>query len=113
MSGRAVVLTTCESEEQASRIARLLVERKSAACVNITGPIRSVYRWQGAVEEAGEYLLIVKTEQALSDDVRRTIEEAHSYEVPEVIVLPIVGGSERYLAWISESVIRQDPGPAR
>lgn len=112
-AGKSIVLTTCESEQQAQRIARLLVERELAACVNINGPIRSVYRWQGAIEESSEYLLVIKTEDRLTDEVRKAIEEAHSYELPEAVVLPIVGGSERYLDWIAASVKRPEAGPAR
>ena len=73
-AGKSIVLTTCESEQQAQRIARLLVERELAACVNINGPIRSVYRWQGAIEESSEYLLVIKTEDRLTDEVRKAID---------------------------------------
>ena len=100
MTGSIVILSTCGSEEEAARLARLLVERGLAACVNVAPGIRSFYRWEGRIESAGEWLLIVKSSHGLFDAVVRAIEEAHSYEVPEVIALPIVAGSAKYLDWL-------------
>ncbi len=98
------MLTTSGSEDEARKIARALVERRLAACVNLLGPMESVYRWKGEVETAGEWLLIIKTSAGAIERVRKTIKELHSYELPECIELPIEGGSAEYLQWIGESV---------
>ena len=105
MTDKRIVLTTAGSREEAEKIAHALVERRLAACVNIVGPIHSVYRWQGKVETAQEQLLIVKTTAALFDVLSKTILELHSYELPECIQLPIEGGSAEYLEWIEQSVV--------
>ncbi len=104
MTGKKLVLTTSGSQEEARKIARALVERRLAACVNLVGPMESVYRWKGKVETAGEWLLIIKTSAEAIERVRKTIKELHSYELPECIELPIEGGSAEYLQWIGESV---------
>ena len=98
------VLTTAGSEEEAGRIASLLVERKLAACVQVVGPIVSRYRWQDAVEEAREWQCLVKTTRAAYGAVEAAIREVHSYDEPEIIATPIVTGSADYLAWIKENV---------
>ena len=104
MSDKKIVLTTAGSQEEAEKIAQALVERRLAACVNIVGPIHSVYRWQGTVESADEHLLLIKTTAASFDAVARAIRELHSYELPECIELSIEGGSAEYLKWIEQSV---------
>ncbi len=104
MTDMRIVLTTATSREQARTIAQGLVERRLAACVNIVPKIESVYQWQGKVEEAEEFLLIVKTTEAALVRVQDAIREMHSYELPECIVLSIADGSESYLRWIGESV---------
>jgi periplasmic divalent cation tolerance protein len=104
MSNQKIVLTTAASREEAEKIAHALVERRLAACVNIVGPIHSVYRWQGKVETAAEELLLIKTTAAQFDAVARAIRELHSYELPECIQLPIESGSAEYLKWIEQSV---------
>jgi len=101
-----IVLTTTGTEAQARDIARELVERRLAACVNVIPGVCSFFRWEGRVCEEPERLLLVKTTEARLDEVRRAIAELHSYDVPEVVVLPIEGGSDAYLAWLSESVAR-------
>lgn len=105
MTDKIAVLVTCGSAPEARRIARALVERRLAACVNILrAPVESVYRWKGKVESAREVLLVIKTTRkrfaALEAEVRRL----HSYDVPEIIAVPVVRGSRKYLAWVSESV---------
>jgi periplasmic divalent cation tolerance protein len=105
MSDKKIVLTTAGTREEAGKIARALVERRLAACVNVIGPMQSVYRWKGAVEDAEEWLLLVKTTHAAVDQVRATIKELHSYELPECVVLPIEDGSREYLAWLEENVM--------
>ncbi len=96
------VVTTAEGQEDARRIADLLVEKRLAACVQIVGPVTSVYRWQGKVESAQEWQCLIKTRQDLLDDVSEAIREIHPYEVPEIIAVPIVAGSRDYLTWLEE-----------
>jgi periplasmic divalent cation tolerance protein len=98
------VLTTAGSEEEAEKIASLLVERRLAACVQVVGPVVSRYRWQGAVEGAREWQCLMKTTRAAYEAVEAAIREVHSYEEPEIIATPIVAGSAGYLAWIDENV---------
>jgi periplasmic divalent cation tolerance protein len=100
------VLTTAGSEEEAERIAAALVDRRLAACVQTIGPVASRYRWQGKVESAREWLCLAKTAAARYGEVEAAIRELHSYEEPEVVATPIVAGSEGYLDWIGESVVR-------
>ena len=104
MTDKKIILTTTGSREEAQKIARSLVERKLAACVNIVGPIESVYRWKGEVETSEEFLLIVKTTAAAYHRVRDLIRLLHSYELPECVQLSIEDGLPRYLEWIGESV---------
>jgi periplasmic divalent cation tolerance protein len=104
MTDKRIVLTTASSQEEAAKIAYALVERKLAACVNIVPKIASVYRWQGKVETAVEWLLIAKTTEGTFAAVREAIVELHSYEIPECICLTIEDGSPNYLQWIGESV---------
>jgi periplasmic divalent cation tolerance protein len=98
------VLTTAGSEEEAGRIASLLVERRLAACVQVVGPITSRYRWQGAVEEEREWQCLAKTTQAAYAAVEAVIREVHSYDEPEIIATSILAGSAGYLAWIDANV---------
>jgi len=104
MTDKIVVLTTCESEEEAERIARSLVEKRVAACVNILPKARSIYRWKGAMEDAQEFVLLIKTRRDVFDALRTELSKAHSYEVPEVMALPVVDGSESYLGWIDREL---------
>jgi periplasmic divalent cation tolerance protein len=106
MTGKVLVLTTAASQEEGRKIATTLVERELAACVNIVPRIQSVYRWQGKVESAEEFLLIIKTVKCCEDVVRSAIRELHSYELPECITLSIESGSVEYLKWIEESVVK-------
>lgn len=102
------MLTTVGSSEEAERIAAVLVERRLAACVQTLGPIRSRYRWQGAVEEAEEWQCLAKTEASRYDEVEAAIREQHSYEEPEIVAMPIVAGSAGYLDWLSAEVRASD-----
>jgi periplasmic divalent cation tolerance protein len=95
-----LVLTTCPDIELAQRMARTLVEERLAACVNILPPMQSVYRWRGQIESASEQLLVIKTRVDDYAAVQRRIQELHSYELPEIIAVPIVNGLPAYLAWI-------------
>jgi periplasmic divalent cation tolerance protein len=94
------VVTTVGSEADADRIARTLVEERLAACVQISAPIVSVYRWKGAVETSREWQCSAKTRLDLRDEVMATIQRLHSYELPEIVAIPILGGSEAYMAWL-------------
>ena len=98
-----VVLVTAPKEEEAAGIARALVEAKLAACVNIINNVRSIYSWQGNVEDDSELLMIIKTRKSLFDELSAKVRELHSYDVPEIIALPITAGSEEYLKWLNES----------
>jgi periplasmic divalent cation tolerance protein len=104
MTDKRIVLTTAGSEEEARKIARALVERNLAACVNIVPQIVSIYRWQGTIEEAREWLLLVKTTDAAFEKVRQAIADLHSYELPECISFAIENGSSRYLHWLEKSI---------
>jgi periplasmic divalent cation tolerance protein len=97
-----VVLITTSSEDEAAKIARSLVDSKLAGCVNIIKDIRSIYAWDGKVEDESEVLMIAKTQKALFNDLTKKIKELHSYTVPEIIAIPIVEGSEEYLKWLRE-----------
>jgi periplasmic divalent cation tolerance protein len=100
MTEKIVVLSTCGSEEESARIAKRLVDQHLAACVNLIPRVRSFYRWQGKVEDATEWLLVIKTSRERFAALRTVLEGAHSYELPEVLALPIVDGSPNYLAWL-------------
>jgi len=104
MTDAKIVLTTTGSQEEARKMARTLVERRLAACVNIIPQVESVYRWQGKVEDAHEWLLLIKTTTAAFERVRDAIRELHSYDLPECISFSVENGSSAYLDWISESV---------
>jgi periplasmic divalent cation tolerance protein len=99
--GHIVVLTNVASDEEAARIARTLVERRLAACVNIIGPVRSFYRWQGEMHEASERTLLIKTVDRDFERLKDAIQEMHSYELPEVIAFDISRGLDAYLNWIT------------
>jgi periplasmic divalent cation tolerance protein len=102
MNNLIVLLCTCGSEEEGLRIAERLVESKLAACVNLLEGVRSVYRWQGKVETSQEVLLLIKSVAERFEEIQARITELHSYDTPEIIALPIIAGSEKYLAWIRQ-----------
>ena len=104
MTDRVLVLTTAGDEAEARTIARELVERRLAACVNIVPRVQSVYRWEGKIETAEEFLLIIKTNKTRGADVQAAIRELHSYDLPECIVISMDDGSAEYLEWIQDSV---------
>jgi periplasmic divalent cation tolerance protein len=94
------VSTTTDSKEGAERIARRVVEERLAACVQITGPVKSIYWWKGVMEEAEEWLLVMKTVKGIYLKVEEEIRRIHPYETPEIVAVPIVEGSMAYLDWI-------------
>jgi periplasmic divalent cation tolerance protein len=104
MTDKLVVLSTAGSQAEASRIAEQLVGRCVAACVNVVGRMQSFYHWEGKLQRAEEFLLIIKTDQAHEERVREAIKELNSYELPECISISVDGGSEEYLKWIGSSM---------
>jgi periplasmic divalent cation tolerance protein len=104
MTDNKLVFTSTGSQDEARSIARALVERRLAACVNIVPQIESIYRWRENVDETQEWLLIIKTTGSAFERVRDAVKELHSYELPECICLPIEDGSPAYLSWIGDSV---------
>jgi periplasmic divalent cation tolerance protein len=104
MTDKRLVLTTCGSLDEARSIAHTLVERQLAACINIVPQIESVYRWQGKIESATEWLLVIKTTLSAFARVREALGQLHSYELPECIEIAIEDGNSAYLEWIGESV---------
>jgi periplasmic divalent cation tolerance protein len=108
MNGHSVdkciaVFVTATSQDDAVRIARALVEERLAACGNVIGQVRSIYRWKGRIEDEAEVMLVLKTRTTLFEAVRQRVVELHGYEVPEVIALPIEIGHGPYLDWIREN----------
>jgi periplasmic divalent cation tolerance protein len=99
-----VVLSTFGSPEEARRVCRQLVEERLAACANLVPAVESIYRWQGAIESTTETLAILKTTADGFAKLEARLRELHSYEVPEIISLPVHGGSEAYLRWVGENV---------
>ena len=96
------VQTAFERQVDAERLARALVERRLAACVQIVGPVQSTYWWKGQVETAEEWLCLIKTSRELYEAVEGVIIELHPYQTPEIVALPITGGSAAYLAWVAK-----------
>jgi periplasmic divalent cation tolerance protein len=103
MTDKRIVLSTAGSEQEAHKIAHILVKRRLAACVNILPRVQSIYRWKGEIESAQEWLLLIKTRADKFSAVRDAIGELHSYEVPECIVLEIEDGSLPYLQWLEKA----------
>ncbi len=108
MTPYRIVFITAGGEEEAVRIAKALVEQRLAACVNIIQPVRSIYRWEGKVCDEQELLLIAKTHVAQIAALMACVEELHSYEVPEVLAIPIESGFPPYLEWVEESCTTAD-----
>ncbi len=104
MSEFIVVLVTVGSADEGDRLARALVEARLAACVNRVKSVQSIYRWKGKIESSEEELLIVKTRRDLFERLKEKIQQLHSYQVPEIIALPIIEGSESYLRWLEEEL---------
>jgi periplasmic divalent cation tolerance protein len=104
MTDKIVVFSACGSAMEADAIARRLVEKRLAACVNLLPGARSIYHWKGAMEESEEVLLVIKSSRALFRELRAELEKVHSYEVPELIAMPIVDGSEQYLEWMDHEL---------
>nr|BAL58440.1 periplasmic divalent cation tolerance protein [Candidatus Acetothermum autotrophicum] len=98
------VVTTVASKDEGERIARALLEQRLAACVQIVGPIESFYWWQGKINKSEEWMCIAKTEMRLFQQIEETMKALHSYEVPEILAVPVSAGSDDYLQWLAEQV---------
>lgn len=98
-----IVLVTASSEQEAKELAKSLVESQLAACVSLI-PIQSIYTWQGELHQEQEWQMLIKTELTLFDAISAKIQQLHSYQVPEIIAIPLVAGSDAYLQWISQHV---------
>jgi periplasmic divalent cation tolerance protein len=105
MTDKIVVINTCGAEEDAERLARKLVDDRLAACVTVISPVKSFYRWDGAVTNTSEWLLLIKTSRPLFAQVKAALESSHAYEIPEIIALPVVEGSTDYLAWLDAELV--------
>ena len=104
MTGPLVALSTVATAEDAERIARSLVEKGVAACVNVVPGVVSFYRWKGRLERDAEVLLVIKTRGERFEELKAALLAEHPYEVPELVALPIAAGHERYLEWLADSV---------
>ncbi len=109
MTDKVIVYTTCGQAEDAASIAQRLIEARLAACVNVVPGVRSYYRWKGKIENDAEFLLIIKTARGLVDPLRLELEKLHPYDLPELIVAPIIDGSPNYLAWLEQEVTGEGP----
>ena len=98
-----VVYITAPNEEEAAKLSKILVEERLAGCVNIVKGIRSIYSWQGKIEDDSEVLMMAKTQRHLFPSLMKRAKELHSYSVPEIIAVPVIEGSEDYLNWLSEA----------
>jgi len=104
MTDVVMIFCTCGTHDEALTIGGSLVEARLAACVNVLPRVHSIYRWEGKVETAAEVLLIIKTTQERFPGVRDRITQLHTYDTPEIIVLPVIEGLDRYLAWLRDQV---------
>lgn len=104
MTDKVVILVTTASLREAKQIAKHLVQARLAACVNVSQPIRSIYRWKGKIANEKEYQLFIKSTRGLFPQIKTAISKIHSYHTPEIICLPIIDGSRNYLQWVGDSV---------
>src|SRR4051812_27478845 len=110
MTDKIIVLSTCGSSEEAENLARKLVTQRLAACVNVIQQVQSFYWWQGAVTNGREWLLVIKTARELFPELRSMLESSHSYELPEILAMPVVEGSTNYLLWMERELKSADIG---
>jgi len=97
-----IVIVTCPDAKTAKRIASSIIRKRLAACVNVITGVRSVYRWKGKIEEASEKLLLIKSRRRLLNKIVQVVKQNHPYLVPEIVALPIIGGSREYLQWLTK-----------
>jgi periplasmic divalent cation tolerance protein len=107
MTDKIVILSTASSEDEAAKLAKLLLDGRLAACVNVLPRMRSFYRWKGSLESADEWMLLIKSSRALFPDVCGLLAAQHSYEVPEAIAIPILEGAANYLDWLEQNLKNQ------
>lgn len=105
MTDKIVVLCTCGSAEEAEKIARVLVDARLAACVSVTAPVRSYYRWHGVMESAEEWMLVIKSSEGLFEKLCDAVAAVHSNEIPELIALPITAGAQPYMQWMEGELV--------
>ncbi len=98
-----IVLITTKDKSQAQEIAKKLVEEKLIACANIIGEVNSIFSWEGKIDEATESLIVIKTQRKLFKELEKRVKSLHSYDVPEIIALPIIDGHKPYLSWVRQS----------
>ncbi|MFC1555071.1 divalent-cation tolerance protein CutA [candidate division KSB1 bacterium] len=103
-SSKVLILVTAGSMEEASTIGKTLVEKRLAACCSIIQNLQSIYWWEGKIVEDAEVLLMIKTIKSVENDIFETVKSIHSYEIPEMISIPLVNGYEKYFSWIDENV---------
>jgi periplasmic divalent cation tolerance protein len=108
MTDKIVVLSTCATEQEAETLARLLLDRRLAACVSVIPAVRSFYHWKGVIESAGECLLLIKSSRELFVDLCDTLGKAHSYEIPEMLAVPVLAGAATYLDWLGAHLQEKD-----
>jgi len=108
VTDKIVVLSTCGTAAEAETIARAVLEKRLAACVNVISSVRSLYRWQGKIEDSTEWLLVIKSSRDLFERLRAEIERAHSYQTPEVVAVPIVAGAPNYLTWLDYELAAEE-----
>jgi periplasmic divalent cation tolerance protein len=101
-----MVFVMAANQDESARIAQALVEEKLAACVNIVGPVNSIYRWRGVIENTSEYMMVIKAPARHFSKLERRVRELHSYEVPEIVAVTVAAGSNPYIAWLAESTIQ-------
>jgi periplasmic divalent cation tolerance protein len=109
-----IIFVMAADEAESGRIAQAVVEERLAACVNVVGPVRSTYRWRGNIENASEYMLVIKAPTRHFAQLERRVRELHSYEVPEIVAVTLAAGSKPYVAWLAESTApAQPPAPPK
>lgn len=114
MTDKVVAFSTCATEGEALKVARRLLEARVAACVSITQTVRSLYHWQGEIQDDAEFLLVIKSRRDLMDRLKSELRAVHSYVTPELVVMPIVDGLPDYLEWMDKELAHppgRDPGP--
>ena len=104
MTDARILLTTAGSRDEADMLANDLVRRELAACVNILGPMTSVYRWKGKIESSNEFLLVIKTTEDAFEQIRQAVRQLHSYELPEFVEICVSRGDGKYLAWLEQCI---------
>ncbi len=108
MSEMILVTTTFESKQEAKKIGKILVDSRLAGCAQVSGPVTSVYRWKGKIENSQEYCLSVKTVSALYQQLEKSIKEHHPYETPEIIATPTYAHSQEYGDWLEDQLQNPD-----